>query len=180
MEEKVQGDRRAEDLRQIAGDDGDFAKEPERQIDGSRIGFAAGLGEVAAGDDSEARAQRLKQDGHGVRHDQDPEQAVAEMRAAGEIGRPVAGVHVTDADEVGGAGEGEHAPPEGTVVRAHALMNLRERPGLRWIAWDHVKVPLVLNVPCACETPTAGCHGMFTSSTIVTAGAPRLRLDDTG
>ena len=69
------------------------------------------------------------------------------MRAAVEIGGPVAGVHVTDADEVGGAGESEYAPPEGTVVRAHALMDVRERPGLRWSASNHVKVPLVLTVP---------------------------------
>ena len=52
MEEKVQGYRGPEDLGKIAGNDGNFAKKPERQVDGSRIGFAAGLGEVAAGDDS--------------------------------------------------------------------------------------------------------------------------------
>ncbi len=137
VEQEVQGDRRAQHFGQIAGDDGNFAQEPEREIDGARIGFAAGLGEVAAGDDSEPRAQRLQQDGHGVRHDQDPEQAVAEMRAAVEIGRPVAGVHVTDADEVGGAGEGEDAAPERAVVRAHALMHIRERSALRWVTWNH-------------------------------------------
>jgi hypothetical protein len=71
------------------------------------------------------------------------------MRAAVEIGGPVSGVHITDAYEVGGAGEREYAPPEGTVVGAHALMDLRERPGLRWIAWNHVKMPLVLTVPRA-------------------------------
>ena len=53
-----------------------------------------------------------------VGHQQDPEQAVAEARAAFQVGGPVAGVHVADADQVGGAGEGEHTPPEGHLGRA--------------------------------------------------------------
>ena len=84
-------------------------------LTGAGIGFAAGLGQIAAADDSQARAERLQQDRHGVRHDQHPEQAVAEAGAAGQIRGPVAGVHVADADQVGGAGESENAPPQSEV-----------------------------------------------------------------
>ena len=92
-----------------------------------RIGFAAGLRQVAAGDDAQARAQRLQQDGHGVRHHQHPEQAVAEARAAFQVGGPIAGVHVADADQVGRSGEGEHAPPEGELRSADAGVDIGER-----------------------------------------------------
>ena len=44
-------------------------------------------------------------------------QRVAEARAAGEVGGPVAGVHVADGDEVAGAGEGEQLAPEAGAVR---------------------------------------------------------------
>ena len=37
----------------------------------------------------------------------DAEQRVAELRAAADVGGPVAGVHVADGDQVAGAGEGQ-------------------------------------------------------------------------
>ena len=47
-----------------------------------------------------------------------PEQAVLELRAALQVGAPVARVHVADADEDGRADEGPPLPPEaGFVVR---------------------------------------------------------------
>ena len=70
------------------------------------------MGQVAAGDDAEAGAERLQQHSHGIGEHQHPEQLVAEARAAFEVGGPIAGVHVADGDEVGGAGEGEEAAEE--------------------------------------------------------------------
>ena len=78
VEQQVERDGRAQHFGQVAGRDGDFAEDPQRDVDGARIGFAAGLRQVAAGDDAQARAQGLQQDRHGVRHDQHPEQPVAE------------------------------------------------------------------------------------------------------
>ena len=49
----------------------------------------------------------------------DPEQAVFELRAGLQIGAPVAGVHVADADENGRADEGAPLLPEtGLMVAA--------------------------------------------------------------
>src|SRR5829696_44964 len=47
----------------------------------------------------------LQNDRHDVRQQGDEEQRVAELRAAGERRRPVAGVHVADGDEVARAAE---------------------------------------------------------------------------
>jgi hypothetical protein len=112
VEQQVERDGRAQHFGQVAGAMAISHRIHSATIDRARIRFAAGLRQIAAGDDAEARAQRLQQNGHGVRHDQHPQQPVAEARAAFEVGGPVAGVHVADADQVSRAGEGEHAPPE--------------------------------------------------------------------
>ena len=81
-------------------------------VDRPRVAVAAGLREIAAAGDAEPRGQRLQQDRHQVRHHDDAEQRVAVARAAGEVGRPVAGIHVADGDEVARTGEGEELAPE--------------------------------------------------------------------
>ena len=86
-------------------------------VDGPRVVIAAGLREVASAGDAEARGERLQQDRHQVRDHDDAEQRVAEARAAGEVGGPVARVHVADGDEVAGAGEREELAPEAGAVR---------------------------------------------------------------
>ena len=56
----------------------------------------------------------------------DAEQRVAEARAAGEVGRPVARVHVADGDQVARAGEGEQLAPEaGAVGHRDGAVDLR-------------------------------------------------------
>ena len=69
-------------------------------VDGPRVGVAAGLRQVAPAGDAEARRERLQQDRHQVRHHDHAEQRVAEARAAGEVGGPVARVHVADGHQV--------------------------------------------------------------------------------
>ena len=59
VEQQVEPDGRAEHLGQVAGGDGDFAQHPEREVDGARVGFAAGLRQVAAADDAQPRADSV-------------------------------------------------------------------------------------------------------------------------
>ncbi len=74
--------------------------------------IAAGLGEIAPGGDAELDAEMLEEDRHQVGDHDDGEQGVAKLRAPGEIGGPVAGVHVADGDEETGAGKGGQLAPE--------------------------------------------------------------------
>ena len=53
-------------------------------------------GRFMPGGDPELRAHRLDHHRHQVRHEDDPEQQVAELRAAGHVRREVAGVDVRD------------------------------------------------------------------------------------
>ena len=94
VEQQVQADGRAQDFGQVAGGDRDFAEDPERTVD--RRGYVSrqACARSRPVHDSQPRAERLEQDGHQVGHHQDPEQLVAEARAALEVGGPVARVHV--------------------------------------------------------------------------------------
>ncbi len=128
VEEKLQGDGRADDLREIAGGDGHLAQDPEEPDGGPRIMIAAGLREVATGDDAELDAQVLQQDRHEIRDHDDREERVAELRAASEVGGPVAGIHVTDGHEETGPGKGEQLPPERGIGRHEdAAVHLGQR-----------------------------------------------------
>jgi hypothetical protein len=51
----LQRDRGADHLGQIAGDDRGLAGEPEQDVDGSGKAVAAGLRQIAVGDDAEPR-----------------------------------------------------------------------------------------------------------------------------
>ena len=77
-----------------------------------RVVRAAGLGQVVARADAQAHGERLQQDRHQVRQHDHAEQRVAEPGAAGEVGGPVARVHVADRDEVARAGKREQLAPE--------------------------------------------------------------------
>ena len=73
-------------------------------------------------------AEMLEQDRHQVRDQDDRQQRVAELRAAGQVGRPVAGVHVADRDQKARAGERQHLAP-GRRARRHrdGAMDLWQR-----------------------------------------------------
>ena len=72
----------------------------ERIVDRAQVLFPAGLGQIVAGDDPEPRPERLKQDRHQVAHQQDPDAAHSRNGRRRQIGRPVSGVHVADADQI--------------------------------------------------------------------------------
>ena len=121
-------DGRADDFRQIAGRDRDLAEDPEE--DDGRLGImiAAGLGEVASGGDPELDAEMLQQDRHEIGDHDDAEQRVTKLRAARQVGRPIARVHVADRDEKTRAGERRQFAPEGSGRRDDdAAMRFRER-----------------------------------------------------
>ena len=73
---------------------------------------AARLRQVPTGDDAELESERLEQNRHQVGEQDDAEQRVAEARAAGQVGGPVARIHVANRNHVSRSGEGEHLAPE--------------------------------------------------------------------
>ena len=114
-EQQVKGDRRADHLGQVASDDCDLAQEPKDVRDRLRITIAAGLGEIAPARNPKPHAKRLQEHRHQVRKQNHPQEGVAELGAAGEVGRPVAGIHVTDGDQITWTGESEEPlqpPPD--------------------------------------------------------------------
>src|SRR5919112_2510907 len=72
----------------------------------------AGLGQIPPGRNSKLQGERLEQDSHEVREQNDAQQRIAEACASREISRPVAGVHVSDRHHVAGTGERERLTPE--------------------------------------------------------------------
>ena len=111
-EQQIEPDRGADHLGKVGGADRDLRQHPERPRHRARKRVAARLRQVAAGADAEPRAQRLQQDRHQVREQRDGEQRVAELGAAGERGRPVAGIHVADRHQVAGPEERHQLAPE--------------------------------------------------------------------
>ena len=65
------------------------------------------LGKIMPGDDAEARRQCLQDDRHQVGEQSDRYQLAAELGAASEVGRPIARVHVADANHIAGAQKGK-------------------------------------------------------------------------
>ena len=110
-EQQVEGQGAAQQLREVARDDRNFAEDPQRDRNRLRVVIAARLRQVAAGGDAQPHAQRLQQDGHQVGDEDHAEQRVAELRPARDVGGPVARVHVTDRDEVPRAEKRQQSPP---------------------------------------------------------------------
>ena len=54
----------------------------------------------------------MEEDRHQVGEHDDEEEGVAVFGAAGEVGGPVAGIHVADGDEEAWTEKAEEAPPE--------------------------------------------------------------------
>ena len=86
VEQQVQGNRRSDHLGQVAGADGDFAQGPQDDADRLRILLPAGLRQVAASRDPQARTEGLEQHRHQVRNDDDRQEGVPELRASLDVG----------------------------------------------------------------------------------------------
>ena len=99
-EQQIERDGRADHLGQIAGRNRNLTQQPQHDRRRTRIVIAAGLGEIAPAGDPEPQRERLQQDRHQVRQHDHAQQRVAVPRTARQIGRPVAGIHVPDRDQV--------------------------------------------------------------------------------
>jgi len=123
-EQEVQAERRAEELGQVGRHRDCFCDQPQREGNRPRIAVAADLGEVAARGDAQLRRQGLDEHREQVRGDDHPHQAVAELRAGGDVGREVARVDVRNAGDERRPEEGENPkarPVNGFVDGAKAL-----------------------------------------------------------
>ena len=102
-EEQVQRDRRADELGEVGRHRDELGLDPQAPGDGAREVLAAQLGQVAAGRDADLGRQVLDQHRHQVRGEDHPQQQVAVLGAAGDVGGEVAGVDVGDAGDEGRA-----------------------------------------------------------------------------
>jgi hypothetical protein len=127
VEKEIERYGGAEDFGEVAGGDGKFAGDPQENGHAAGIVVAAGLSEVASGDDAELRGKRLKKHGEDVADEHDAEERVAEFGAAAEVGGPIAGVHISDGDKIAGTGEGQDfAKPVGVVGDGDAAVGFGE------------------------------------------------------
>ncbi len=107
-EEQVQAYSGAEELGQIGRDCGDFSRCPEGPDGGAGEMLAAVLREGEAGNDAQLGREVLDENRHRVRPEQHPEEAIAELSSAENVGGEVAGVDVGDGGDEGGAKVGPH------------------------------------------------------------------------
>ena len=119
VEEEIQRHRAAQYFGQVTGGNRRLAEEPVRPPRPPRIPLAAALRQVATGHHAEARRDDLHEDRHEAGETDDPKQVVLELRTRLQVGAPVAGVHVTDTDQDGGADEGLPVLPEAGLVVGH-------------------------------------------------------------
>ena len=118
--QQVEAQRRPQELGQVGCHRDQLRLHPEAPRGPAGELLAADLGQVAAGGDPELRRERLDQHRHQVRGEDHPAERVAELRAAGDVGREVAGVDVGDAGDEGGAEEGRMRKGLGNPRRARS------------------------------------------------------------
>ena len=119
VEQQVERDGAAQHLGQVAGADGHFAQQPVGPARPPRIPVAAALRQVLAGDHAQAGGDHLHEDRHQAGQPDHPQQPVLELRAALQVGAPVAGIHVADADQNCRADEGPPLLPEASLMVRH-------------------------------------------------------------
>ncbi len=128
-EEQVEAERGADHLGDVAGHRDQLGLQPEADRGAAREPLAAELGEVLAGRDPQLRRLGLHDHRDQVRAEHHPEQQVAELGAAGDVGGEVAGVDVGDGGDEGRAEEGpDAAASRGSARPASAARRRRPRP----------------------------------------------------
>ena len=91
---------------------------------------AAGGGQIASRDYAQLDGECLQQNRHQVGEQDDGKKGVIVFRAAGQVGRPVAGVHVAHRHQVSGAGESQEFAKETGRFRN------RQDCGISQAGWD--------------------------------------------
>jgi hypothetical protein len=129
--QQVEADGGAEKLGQVGGDSGNLRGQPE--TDGGAAGevSAAVLRQGEAGDDAKLGGKILDEHRHHVRPEQDPEQAVAELRATQDVGSEVAGVDVRHRGYEGRTEIGPHLVAPGFGRESAGLIRTWEDFGRR-------------------------------------------------
>jgi hypothetical protein len=132
-EEELQRDRRADHLREVARGDRELAQDPEHERHRPRVVVTARLREVAPGDDPEPHRQVLQEHRHQVGRQDHEEERIAVLRAGGEVGGPVARVHVPHRNHQADPGECPQPAGEGCRARRDGdrCVRLAERRGRR-------------------------------------------------
>src|SRR5262245_41250814 len=132
---------------------------------------ATGLREVAAGDDAEFRAERLQENRHQIRDEDDAEQPVTKCRPARQIRRPVARIHVADRHQVTRPGESQHLSPKTQSPRHRdGAVDLRK-------AWRAARqTPAVATVFKIFRTHSSRCMKWTTGRGTATRAALRIVL----
>ena len=132
MEQQVEGHRTSQHLRQIAGADGHLAHQPVGPARPPRIPVAAALRQILAGHHAQPGGDHLHEDGHQAGQPDHPQQPVLELSAALQVGSPVAGVHVADADQNRRPDEGPPLLPEAGLGGAAPRRCCASPPATRW------------------------------------------------
>ena len=126
-EKQVEGDGGADDLRQVASGNRDFAEDPKPYRCAPRIVGSARLGEVPLRHNAEPHGERLQEQRHQVRQHQDGDQTVGEARASRNVRRPVARVHVANRhDESRSRKYQQFSPETGADGNPDGAMHLRQ------------------------------------------------------
>jgi len=109
--------RRPDELGQVRGHRDDLGLDPETDCQRAGELFAADFREVQACGDAELRAHRLDEHRHEVGRQDNPQQHVAVLRSARDVGREVARINVGDrSDECRTQERNERAQTSGLAV----------------------------------------------------------------
>src|ERR1700739_1383564 len=119
MEHQVEGYGTPKHLRQVASTNCHFAHEPVGPTSPVGIPVAAALGEILPRHHAQSGGNHLHEDGHQAGHSDHPQKPVLELSAALQVRPPVAGVHVTDADENRGPDVSPPLLPEAGLMVRH-------------------------------------------------------------
>ncbi len=134
VKQQVQRNGRADHLGQVAGRNGDLRAHPQRKAHPAPIALVAKLRQVPLRGHAQLQAQALQQNRHQVRRHDDEQQRIAEARAAGDVGGPVAGVHVAHRDQKSRARETPAAAASQSASGRCARSNAPPARRARW-AW---------------------------------------------
>ena len=113
-EKQVQPERGAEELGDVGRHRHDLRLHPHAPRKRAGEAFAHDLGIVAVGDDAQLGREVLDQHRHHVRQQDDPQQQVAELRAAFDVGGEVARIDIGD--------RGDKRRAQHQERRAHATL----------------------------------------------------------
>ena len=110
-EDQIEPDSGADHLGKVGRHDRQLRQGPERPRYPARKRIAAGLRQILARPDGKARTQRLEDNRHDIAEQCHRQQGIAELAAARERGRPIAGIHVADGNQIARPEEGCRPAP---------------------------------------------------------------------